>query len=162
MARSKKVKNNNNKPKVTPKRNPNDKKSGRYNLYHEKVEDHLNDVTQWIGMGWSEKKIANELLVGYSTWFDYKNRFPELQEAINLGWELYAVEYDAALAERILERDGSVSPGVEVFFLKSRLKRLEESERLKINIAEKNSKTLEEGVEKGVMVESILSQLRND
>ncbi|MEN8907930.1 MAG: hypothetical protein ABF289_18415 [Clostridiales bacterium] len=50
--------------------------------YDEKVKPKLDLIEGWRKEGYSEKWVADELNVGYSTLSEYKAKYPELAEAL--------------------------------------------------------------------------------
>lgn len=53
---------------------------GRPSQYPSHVEPRLEEIYQWIITGYTDYSIADNLNVGYSTYMDYKNKYPELQD----------------------------------------------------------------------------------
>jgi len=61
---------------------------GRKSDYTRKVKPRLNEVVDLISKGQPEYKVYELLGVSESSWFDYKNKYPELPEAIKKGQAL--------------------------------------------------------------------------
>lgn len=59
-------------------------KRGRKNKYFSHVEPHLKEIEEWC-QTMTEAQIAKRLGISQSTFSDYKNKFPELSEAIKNG-----------------------------------------------------------------------------
>ena len=57
---------------------------GRPNKYETNVKPHLEDIKKWC-LDKTEKQIAGILGVGYSSWCDYKNKYPELSDSLKKG-----------------------------------------------------------------------------
>lgn len=54
----------------------------------------------WARDGLNDKEIADKMRVHISTFYDYKNRFPEFSEAIKKGKEIADYEVENALFKR--------------------------------------------------------------
>jgi len=54
----------------------------------------------WAREGLNDKQIANKMRVHVSTYYDYKNKFPEFSEAIKKGKEIADFEVENALFKR--------------------------------------------------------------
>lgn len=77
--------------KTTTKKNDDEKKkivTGRRSKYYTHVEPNLERIRKMRQMGEYEENIAKKLGVGVSTWYEYRNRHPELQEALKTSKEL--------------------------------------------------------------------------
>lgn len=75
------------------------KKAGRKSKYYDYVKPHLQDIAQWV-QTMDEEQIARRLGVGVSSWYDYKNKYPELAEAIKAGRQDLISEVKSALKMR--------------------------------------------------------------
>lgn len=73
--------------------------AGRKSKYDAYVKPHLQDISQWV-QTMDEEQIARRLGVGVSTWYDYKNKHPELAEAIKAGRQDLISEIKSALKMR--------------------------------------------------------------
>lgn len=56
------------------------KKGGRPCKYESHVKPYLDQIRKWAKQGASEKQMAKQLKVAYSSWNEYKVRFPEFSE----------------------------------------------------------------------------------
>lgn len=56
--------------------------AGRPCKYETHVKPHLEQIKKWAEQGATEKQIAKELGIAYSTFCDYKNKYSELSETI--------------------------------------------------------------------------------
>lgn len=54
----------------------------KYNTY---VKPYLDKIVEWISEGENEYNVANKLGIGETTWYDYKNKYPELSKSILVG-----------------------------------------------------------------------------
>lgn len=52
--------------------------AGRPSKYETHVKPHLEQIKKWAEQGATEKQIAKELGIAYSTFCDYKNKYSEL------------------------------------------------------------------------------------
>lgn len=59
------------------------KKVGRKSLYESHIKPYLDKIDTWLNEGASEKQVANNLGIGYSTWNKYKLEFQELADVCN-------------------------------------------------------------------------------
>lgn len=59
-------------------------KKGRKNKYETHVKPYLKNIKEWASNA-TEKDIAKNLGVALSSFMDYKNKYPELQQAIKDG-----------------------------------------------------------------------------
>ncbi|WP_010276451.1 helix-turn-helix domain-containing protein [Paenibacillus senegalensis] len=75
---------------------------GRKSKYHTHVEPKLLLVEAWARDGLTIDQIADNLGVASSTLFDYKNKYPELSEALKRGQEVADVEVENSLYKRAL------------------------------------------------------------
>ncbi|MED5019325.1 transposase [Paenibacillus chibensis] len=73
---------------------------GRKGKYHSHVEPKLLLIEAWARDGFTLEQIAEKLGVAASTFFDYKNKYPELSEALKKGQEVADVEVENALFKR--------------------------------------------------------------
>ena len=72
---------------------------GRPNKYETHVKPHLEDIKKWC-LDKTEKQIAELLGVGYSSWCDYKNKYPELSDALKKGRENLVTELKSVLIKK--------------------------------------------------------------
>ena len=75
------------------------KPSGRPSNYEEKVATRFEDIRK-MALTMTEKQIAKTVGVGYSTWCEYKIKYPELQENLKKGRESLVLELKSALIQK--------------------------------------------------------------
>lgn len=75
---------------------------GRKSKYQTHVEPKLLLVEAWARDGMVQEDIAKKLGVAMSSFSDYKNKFPELSEALKRGQEVVDVEVENALLKRAM------------------------------------------------------------
>lgn len=75
------------------------KKTGRKSKYDAYVKPHLQDIKEWV-QTMDEEQIARRLGIAASTWYEYKNKHPELAEAIKAGRQDLISEVKSALKMR--------------------------------------------------------------
>lgn len=56
--------------------------AGRPSKYETHIKPHLEQIKKWAEQGATEKQIAKQLGIAYSTFCDYKNKYSELSETI--------------------------------------------------------------------------------
>lgn len=66
------------------------------------TEDGLLKIQGWARDGLTEKQIAHNMGVGYSTMREWKKRFPELTQTLSKGKEVVDREVENALYKRAL------------------------------------------------------------
>lgn len=74
-------------------------KGGRPSHYQERVATRFEDIRK-MALTMTEKQIAKTLGVGYSTWCEYKNRYPELQENLKKGRESLVLDLKSVLIQK--------------------------------------------------------------
>ena len=74
-------------------------KRGRPNKYETVVKPRLNEIEKMC-LTMTEKQIAKALGVNPSTWCEYKNKYPELSEAIKRGHESLIIELRSTLIKK--------------------------------------------------------------
>lgn len=94
------------KRKSRAKANP--QKGGRKSQYQTKVLPFLEQIPAWRRDGLTERQVAERLKVGYSTFNEYKLKFPELTEAVKEGKQelIYKLEtslYNVAMGMTLKE-----------------------------------------------------------
>lgn len=72
-------------------------KRGRKNKYYSHVAPHLERIPAWRKQGMTEEQIAHKCGVAYSSLSDYKNKYPELMEALKRGKEELVETLEGAL-----------------------------------------------------------------
>ncbi|MEN1985886.1 transposase [Paenibacillus hubeiensis] len=75
---------------------------GRKTKYHSHVEPKLLQIEAWTRDGMIQEDIARKLGVAMSSFSEYKNKFPELAEALKKGQEVADIEVENALFKRAL------------------------------------------------------------
>lgn len=78
---------------------------GRKSKYHSHVEPKLLMIEAWARDGLTQEDIAAKLGVALSSFCDYKNKFPELSDALKKGQEVADVEVENALFKRAVGYD---------------------------------------------------------
>ncbi|SDW30832.1 transposase [Paenibacillus sp. PDC88] len=73
---------------------------GRKSKYHTHVEPKLLQIEAWTRDGMTQEDVARRLGVAMSSFSDYKNKFPELSEALKKGQEVADIEVENALFKR--------------------------------------------------------------
>lgn len=74
-------------------------KRGRPNKYFSHIQPRLAEITEMC-LTMTEKQIATTLGVGYSSWCDYKLKYPELSDAIKRGRDDLVVDLKSALIKK--------------------------------------------------------------
>lgn len=74
-------------------------KRGRKSRYESYIKPHLEDIKQWV-QTMDEAQIARRLGVAPQTWCDYKNKHPELAEAVKAGRQDLISDIKSALKMR--------------------------------------------------------------
>lgn len=75
-------------------------KRGRKSKYETNVKPRFDEIKQWAENGMSEKDIAGNLGVHYSTFIEYKSKFPELNELLKKSRKNPVEEIKAAMLKR--------------------------------------------------------------
>lgn len=76
-----------------------DKKRGRPNKYEINVKPRLQEIEKMC-LTMTEKQIAQAMGVNPSTWCEYKNKYPELNEALKKGRETLIIELRSTLIRK--------------------------------------------------------------
>ena len=66
------------------------------------TEDGLTLLNGWARDGLTDEQIANNMGIATGTIYEYKNRFPEIAEALKKGKEIVDMEVENALLKRAL------------------------------------------------------------
>lgn len=82
----------------------------------EQVKDKLILVEGWARDGLTDEQIANNLDLSSSTFYEYKNKYPEFSESLKKGKEIIDYEVENALLKNAL--DGNIT--AQIFWLKNR------------------------------------------
>lgn len=75
-------------------------KRGRKSKYETNVKPRFDEIKQWAENGMSEKDIAGNLGVHYSTFIEYKGKFPELNELLKKSRKNPVEEIKSAMLKR--------------------------------------------------------------
>lgn len=82
----------------------------------EQVKDKLILVEGWARDGLTDEQIANNLDLSSSTFYEYKNKYPEFSESLKKGKEIVDYEVENALLKNAL--NGNIT--AQIFWLKNR------------------------------------------
>ena len=77
-------------------------KRGRKNKYETDVKAHFPKIIEWLENGATERQIAQNLGIGYSTFNRYKTEHVELQEIIKKGRRSVILKLRGALINKAL------------------------------------------------------------
>jgi len=80
----------------------NKNKGGRPSKYHTHVEPRLIEIEGWARDGLTDEQIAYNLGVAYSTFKEYKKKYPDLMATLKKGKEVVDREVENALLKRAL------------------------------------------------------------
>lgn len=72
---------------------------GRKNKYETHVKPYLNQIQEWYE-DLDERQIADQLGIAVSTWEKYKNKYPELREALKKGKQHLVRELKTSLKKK--------------------------------------------------------------
>lgn len=75
-------------------------KRGRKSKYETNVKPRFDDIKQWAENGMSERDMAGNLDVHYSTFIEYKGKFPELNELLKKSRKHPVDDIKAAMLKR--------------------------------------------------------------
>src|SRR5690606_14674622 len=79
------------------------KKGGRKGKYHEWItEEGLTKLEGWARDGLTDEQIAHNMGIATGTLYEWKNRFPEIDEALKKGKEVVDIQVENALLKRAL------------------------------------------------------------
>lgn len=79
------------------------KKGGRKGKYHEWIaEEGLLKIEGWARDGLTDEQIAHNIGIATGTLYEWKNRFPEIDEALKKGKEVVDIQVENALLKRAL------------------------------------------------------------
>lgn len=73
----------------------------RPSKYETNVKPYFDQIRKWAGQGASERQMAEKLKIGYSTWIDYKHRYPEFSQLIK---EMHRPELVEELRSALVRR----------------------------------------------------------
>ena len=71
----------------------------RPSKYETYVKPHLNEIEVWA-LTMEDQQIAKTLKISVSTWHEYKNKYPELKEAVKRGREQLVAQLKSTLIEK--------------------------------------------------------------
>lgn len=77
-------------------------KRGRKNKYESEVKARFSEIQEWLNNGATERQIAENLGIGYSTFNRYKTEKRELRELIKKGRQNVVMKLRGALIQRAL------------------------------------------------------------
>lgn len=77
-------------------------KAGRSNLYESLVKPRFDEIVKWGKNGATERQIAKNLGIAYSTFNDYKSKHPELTELIKNARPEIVEELRSALIRKAM------------------------------------------------------------
>lgn len=77
-------------------------KRGRKNKYETHVVPFFDTILEWLKNGATERQIAEKLDIAYSTFNDYKIKYPELMELLEKGRRNLVAELRGALVKKAL------------------------------------------------------------
>lgn len=77
-------------------------KRGRKGKYETDVKPHFAQIKEWLENGATERQIAENLGIGYSTFNRYKGENEELRELIKKGRQSVVLKLRGALIKRAL------------------------------------------------------------
>ena len=89
---------------------------GKYKRWLE--PDGLILLEGWARDGLTDEQIAENIGITATTLYEWKNRFPEISEALKKGKEVVDYEVENALLKKALEGDTTA----QIFWLKNRRK----------------------------------------
>lgn len=72
----------------------------RKSKYETNVKPELFKIKMWARNGLSDEQIAKNLNISLSTYYEYKNKFPEFSEALRDGKEISDYEVENALYKK--------------------------------------------------------------
>lgn len=107
-------------------------KRGRKSAYEVHIKPRFAEISEWLGNGATEKQIAHNLGIGYSTFAKYKAENKEFAEFLKNGRRNLVLQLRGALVKKALgfdytetktvkktEADGSVSETTEIAYKKA-------------------------------------------
>lgn len=77
-------------------------KAGRKNNYEENVKARFDEIVDWLEKGVTERQIAKNLGIGYSTFNTYKGKHEELRNLIKRGRQSVVSDLRGALIKKAL------------------------------------------------------------
>lgn len=76
--------------------------SGRPSKYETCVKSRFNEIKEWVNLGETEKEIAKRLGINKSTFIEYKNKYPELNDLIKENRKIPVEQIKAAMLKKAL------------------------------------------------------------
>ena len=77
-------------------------KRGRKSKYETNVQPHLDQIKEWAKIGATEKEICGALDIATSTFYEYKNQYSELSNALRAGRINVVLNIKAALYKKAI------------------------------------------------------------
>ena len=77
-------------------------KTGRKSAYETSIKPRFDDITNWLQSGATEKQIASNLNIAYSTFNKYKAEIQEFSELLKNGRQKLVIELRGALVNRAM------------------------------------------------------------
>ncbi len=87
--------------------------AGRKSKYDEYVKPYLNQITEWSRSGATEKEICTALGIALSTFYEYKNKYSELSDALRTGRQSVVLDIKAALFKKAIGFEYEEKRGVK-------------------------------------------------
>lgn len=80
-------------------------KRGRKNKYETHIVPFFSQILEWLSNGATERQIAEKLGIAYSTFNDYKVKYPELTEILEKGRRNLVADLRGALVKKAMGFD---------------------------------------------------------
>lgn len=77
-------------------------KRGRKNKYETHIVPFFSHILEWLSNGATERQIAEKLGIAYSTFNDYKVKYPELTEILEKGRRNLVADLRGALVKKAM------------------------------------------------------------
>lgn len=77
-------------------------KRGRKNKYETHIVPFFSQILEWLSNGATERQIAEKLGIAYSTFNDYKVKYPELTEILEKGRRNLVADLRGALVKKAM------------------------------------------------------------
>lgn len=78
------------------------KKRGRKSAYETQIKPRFSDISDWLKSGATDKQIAFNLGIAYSTFNKYKSEKTEFAEFLKMGRQALVIELRGALVKKAL------------------------------------------------------------
>lgn len=105
-------------------------------------KDKLTLLEGWARAGLTDEQIANNMGIATSTYYEWKNKYPEFSESLKKNKDIVDYEVENALLKNAL--DGNVT--AQIFWLKNR-KKNEWREKVEVENTNTKNGVMEELVE---------------